>query len=290
MHFSVLSRIISDSIKNDILLIKRLGAGKAIIEAKSADAANRLLSNSVFERNNLRAFIPSFKVLRSGIIRGVDQSISIDCIKENIVSKAKILDIQRLNRRVSDNGKTTYVPSRTISIKFAGQILPSEVVLFNVLYKVEAFVPKAKICYTCYRVGHIGRDYKSSRPRCLFCGSSCEEDHSCPADKSRATCINCGGEHLETSHTFIIKHKSVINLAAQENIPLIEARRIVSSHLSSSPTSQDISTDFKNYPYLPSKSSSPSWNTFKHSPQKTASPLLNRFQYLQHEDDGNHNH
>ncbi|KYQ60028.1 hypothetical protein ALC60_00940 [Trachymyrmex zeteki] len=160
MHFSVLSRIISDSIKNDILLIKRLGAGKAIIEAKSADAANRLLSNPVFEKNNLRAFIPSFKVLRSGIIRGV----------------------------------------LSVQIKFAGQILPSEIVLFNALYKVYAFVPKAKICYTCYRVGHIERDCKSSRPRCLFCGSSCEEDHSCPANKSQATCINCGRASSNLTH------------------------------------------------------------------------------------------
>ncbi|KYN12067.1 hypothetical protein ALC57_15776 [Trachymyrmex cornetzi] len=228
MHFSVLSRIISNSIKNDILLIKRLGAGKTIIEVRSAEAANRLLSNPVFEKNNLRAFIPSFKVLRAGIIIGIDQSISLECIKENIISKTKILYIQRLNRRVTNNGKASYEPSRTICIKFAGQVLPSEVALFNALYKVDAFVPRVKICYVCYRVGYIGRDCKSPRPRCLFCGSPCEDEHSCPADRSRATCINCSGEHLATSHTcsFIIRHKSIINLAAQENIPLIEARRM----------------------------------------------------------------
>jgi len=56
VHFSVLSRVVSVSIKNDILLIKRFGTGKVIIEAKTADAANRLISNSVFDKNGFRAF------------------------------------------------------------------------------------------------------------------------------------------------------------------------------------------------------------------------------------------
>ncbi|NEV49198.1 hypothetical protein EUZ93_01580 [Wolbachia pipientis] len=145
MHFSVLFRIISKSVKNGILLIKKLGAGKVIAEVKSVDAANRLITNPVFEKNNLRAFIPSFKVLRSGIIRGVDQSIPLECIKDNISSKVKILDIQRLNARSTINGKISYVPSRTICIKFSGQTLPSEVAFFNVLYRVDAFVPRNKI-------------------------------------------------------------------------------------------------------------------------------------------------
>ena len=53
MYFSVLSRVVS--IRSDILLIKRLGAGKAIIEAKTADAANRLISNPVFDKNGLHS-------------------------------------------------------------------------------------------------------------------------------------------------------------------------------------------------------------------------------------------
>ncbi|XP_018351979.1 PREDICTED: uncharacterized serine-rich protein C215.13-like [Trachymyrmex septentrionalis] len=54
-HFSVLSRVVSESIRSDILFIKRLGAGKAIIEAKTADAANRLISNPVFDKNGLHS-------------------------------------------------------------------------------------------------------------------------------------------------------------------------------------------------------------------------------------------
>lgn len=223
----------------------------------------------------------------------MDQSISLDCIKENISSKVKILDIQRLNARVVDNGKASYVPSRTICIKFGGQTLPPEVALFNVLYKVDAFVPRAKICYACYRVGHISRDCKSTRPRCLFCGKSREEDHSCPVDQSKALCINCGGEHLATSHVcpYIIRYKSVINLAAQENIPLIEARRIVSPHLPPFSTPQDSRLDFMNFPYRRSPTSSSqrgynpplpgsSSNFIKHPYHPAAALTSNRFQHL----------
>jgi len=78
MHFSVLFRVVSEFIKNNILLIKRLG--KAIIKVKFADVANCLIS--VFDKNNLQAFIPSFKHLRIRIIKDVDQTISLNSLRE----------------------------------------------------------------------------------------------------------------------------------------------------------------------------------------------------------------
>jgi len=78
MHFSVLFRVVSEFIKNNILLIKRLG--KAIIKVKFADVANCLIS--VFDKNNLQAFIPSFKHLRIRIIKDVDQSIALNSLRE----------------------------------------------------------------------------------------------------------------------------------------------------------------------------------------------------------------
>ncbi|KYN08458.1 hypothetical protein ALC62_00567 [Cyphomyrmex costatus] len=113
IHFSVLAKIVSEIARTDILSIKRLGSGKAIVEVRSALAANRLVINSAFAKYNIRVFIPAFKVLRTGIVRDVDQSLTIECIKDNIKSSAKILDIQRLNRRVTTEGQISYLPSRT---------------------------------------------------------------------------------------------------------------------------------------------------------------------------------
>lgn len=291
LHFSILSRVVSESIKSDVLLIKWLGAGKAIIEVKSADTANRVISNSVFEKNSLRAFIPSFKILRTGIIKGIDQSISLDCLRENLTSTVKVLEVH-LNRRMIINGKATYVPSRTICIKFAGQSLPKEVVLFSALYKVDAYIPKARICYVGYRIGHIGRNCKSTKPKCLFCGLTKEEDHSCSIDQLHAKCINCEGEHLATSHTcpIIIKHKTILGLAAQDNIPLVEAKKIVASNSSPSLPSHNTLRYFKNFPYLPNHTSysAPKSYSFPHATPRPPSmtPLVsyNHFQYLDHDD------
>ncbi|KYN18334.1 hypothetical protein ALC57_09353 [Trachymyrmex cornetzi] len=170
-------------------------------------------------------------------------------------------------------------------------MLPPEVALFSVLYKVDAFVPRIKICYTCYRAGHIGKDCKSTQPRCLFCGSPREDNHSCSVDQSRASCINCGREHLATSHTcsLIIKHKTIINLAAKENIPLIEAKRIVSSQLPSSPTSQNTLYDFENFPYLTPSPSFSNPNTHKLASQSNTTSSPRSFQNLHPEDNENRN-
>jgi len=80
---SVLSHV-SESIKSDILLIKRFGVGKAIIEIKTSNAANRLISYPVFDKNDFQAFILSFKIFRIRIIKGIDQSISMNYLRENL--------------------------------------------------------------------------------------------------------------------------------------------------------------------------------------------------------------
>ncbi|XP_018396499.1 PREDICTED: uncharacterized protein LOC108774797 [Cyphomyrmex costatus] len=99
-----------------------------MITVMTATGANRLVENSIFAKHNLKAFIPAFKVLRTGLIQDVPQQFDLDTIKEGLESpRAKILNIQRLNRKITIDNKTKYVPSRTIRIKFAGQILPKEV-------------------------------------------------------------------------------------------------------------------------------------------------------------------
>ncbi|EGI68857.1 hypothetical protein G5I_02435 [Acromyrmex echinatior] len=152
---NILSRIVSEIVSNNIIHIKRLGGIKALVEVKTAEAANRMVANPAFEKHKLKVFIPSFRVLRTGTIKRLDQSLSIDCIKENIRSPAKILDMQRLNRRMIINNQATYIPSRTLCIKFAGQSLPSEIVLFNALYTIEPYIPKVR--------EHDGADECSSK-------------------------------------------------------------------------------------------------------------------------------
>ncbi|XP_018364091.1 PREDICTED: uncharacterized protein LOC108770393 isoform X2 [Trachymyrmex cornetzi] len=103
-HPIVISSIIANSGIPDIQEIKKIGKGKILIEAKSATAANRLVDNPTFSKHNLKAFIPAFRVIREGVIQDVPVELALEYIHTHIETPtAKILDIQRLNRRVTIN-------------------------------------------------------------------------------------------------------------------------------------------------------------------------------------------
>jgi len=92
----------------------------------------------IFPKHNLHVFIPAFKILRTSVIK-VSQQIDLETLKECIESsKAKVLDVQRFNRRSVRDGKVKYIPSRTIRIRFVRQLLPQEV--FNTRLNMR-FVP-----------------------------------------------------------------------------------------------------------------------------------------------------
>jgi len=157
-----------------------------------------------------------------------------------ITSPIKILEIRRLNRRIKVGNDFQYVPSRTICIKFAGQSLPSHIYFYNCRYPVYPFIPKARICYACFRIGHLRKTCKS-KPCCLFYGDPTHEPPGdCANRPTSLKCLNSGGNHLVTSHDCpeVIKHKMALSLAANENISYLDARRSVnfsslfSSHLS----------------------------------------------------------
>ncbi|KYN29439.1 hypothetical protein ALC57_01106 [Trachymyrmex cornetzi] len=150
------------------------------------------------------------------------------------------------------NSQVSYIPSRTLCIKFAGQSLPREISLFNAMYTVEPYVPKARICYVCYRAGHIGKDCKSSKPRCLYCGTDHDRSTDCESRSLPNKCINFGGEHLATLSDcpVIQKHKEIINLAAYENIPHVEAKRIIAAN---NFNRSSIYINPHNFPYISNK-------------------------------------
>jgi len=67
--------------------IKQLGSSKAV-EIRLAEA-NRLLINPAFEKYRIRAFIPLLRS-QTDIIKGIDQSLSLECIKDSIQLSVKI--------------------------------------------------------------------------------------------------------------------------------------------------------------------------------------------------------
>jgi len=189
-------------------------------------------------------------------------------IRESIASPVKFLDIHRLNRRVRIENDIKYLPSRTICVKFSGQSLSQYIYLHNYRYTVSPYVPKARICFSCFRVGHVSKVCKS-RPRCLLCEKA---KHTSPELCSRAQapqcCINCAGNHLATSHLcpHAIKHKMILSLASTQNIPYSEASKSINlpGIYSNFPQISDPRFDYVNFPNtlnLSAKSSPSSFDT-----------------------------
>lgn len=124
---------------------------------------------------------------------------------------------------------STLVLSKTISLTFKGQHLPTSVFLFRIRYAVTPFVSKTSLCYSCFRFGHLKVQCKS-HPRCLHCGKETHGKNTpCPKEKESPYCINCKGSHRAISlqcPTYLF-HKKIRELAAHKNITFFEARKLI---------------------------------------------------------------
>jgi len=256
LHPLHISRLLSQISPRDIVEIRKSGRSRVIAEMRTVDAANRLISSEQLSLHKLKAFIPLHKVLRTGIIRDVPQDFSLEMLRESTSSAVKILEIHRLNRRVKVEGELRYLPSRTVCIKFAGQFLPPHVFVYGYKYDVSPFIPKTRICFSCFRVGHMSKSCKS-QPRCIYCGGNKHnENEDCTLKNSPPECINCKGAHLPTSHEciLVVKHKMVLSLASMENLSIADARkRINDSSSNSLPSFSDPRFDFSGFPSLPQR-------------------------------------
>lgn len=229
-HPLYVSKLIANIAYNDIIEIKKIGKGKIMADLKSHQAANNLVSSELLASHNLQAFIPTYRTLRTGTVRDIPSGIDEDTIFKAIEAPGfNVLEVRRFNKRIREEGNIKYIPSSTICVKFAGQSLPNHVSIFKTRHEVSPFVPKTKVCFKCYRVGHISSSCRGAE-RCLKCGhSKHSEDTICPAEGKPPQCINCQGDHLATSINcpVVIRNGAIAALAATNNISIFEARKLI---------------------------------------------------------------
>ncbi|XP_070516638.1 uncharacterized protein [Cardiocondyla obscurior] len=314
LHPLLVSRSITKITSVDFVECKKVGFGKVMIECRDFNSANKIIDNPDLLNHGLKAFIPSFKLVRSGIIRDIPQELTPQDIIEMIESKCKIIfgrvdnfviitlyftntgiyiyclkriyfntkyegiEVHRLNRRTNTSEGTLFVPSRSICVKFLGQTLPQHIAICKIRHEVHPYVPKTKICYSCFRVGHVSKACKS-KPRCLHCGNlSHPEGEHCTSINNPPNCINCGNSHLATSRdcSVIIRNKQIQSLAAVENIPIFLAREKVNKINNNQGISSDPRSDVANFPFLNSNPSSqciPSFSSFNRFSSLNALPF-----------------
>lgn len=113
-HPLAMARVISSVVGNDTLEIKSIGRGKILTSLKSFSSANALISSISLSNNKYRAFIPSYLVSRTGVIRNIPTEYSESFLKDNLKSTSQISEIRRINRKTTINGKVEFVPTSAV--------------------------------------------------------------------------------------------------------------------------------------------------------------------------------
>lgn len=132
----------------NITSIEKVGLNRVKVGLKTPLDANKLISNPLLNAENLKAYIPNNLLLTKGLLRFVDTSFDDEYLKNNIESNFKILDINRLKRRVtSPEGKSCFVPRQLVVLTFEGNILPKEVIINSVICPVEPYVQRVIQCF-----------------------------------------------------------------------------------------------------------------------------------------------
>ena len=127
---------------------------------------------------------------------------------------------------------------------------------------VDPYIAQPKVCFSCFRFGHVANQCKN--PRCRFCGSSPhEEGHLCPQTNGPHTCLNCKGPHLISDKNCpAFKNQSTIRkIAAYKNIPIKEASQLFYQEKKRSETG--------NIPFEPNFLFNKKNNVQKHATQNT---------------------
>ncbi|XP_070522275.1 uncharacterized protein [Cardiocondyla obscurior] len=96
-----ISRSITKITSVDFIECKKVGFGKVMIECRDFNSANKIIDNPDLLNHGLKAFIPSFKLVRSGIIRDIPQELTPQELIEMIESKYEVIEVHRLNRRTN---------------------------------------------------------------------------------------------------------------------------------------------------------------------------------------------
>ena len=226
-HPILIGKILHSAFPNSIKNISKNNFSRVNVECRDGASANKIVNSlSILEKYDLNAFIPNFRVSREGIIRDVPLEITIDDFIKNASTNLKcpILGGRRFITK-KDNGVLS--PTSTVYLRFDGQEVPEYLTLFHLRLKISPYVSQPKICYNCFRFGHVANQCK--RPRCRFCGDPPHQSGStCPKEKGPFSCLNCDGSHLVTDKTCPAYQDQILvrKIAAYRNTSIKDASNL----------------------------------------------------------------
>lgn len=202
--------------------VKRIGRNRVTLSFTKYQDANDFLNDKRLTDNKYKSFIPSFHVIRMGVIKGVPAEWSLDEVKENIsvpVGCGDVIKLRRLNYKVMVDGSPVWKPSQSVVLTFDGQVLPKRIFMCYNSLLVDLYVFPTIQCFNCCRFGHTQMQCRS-KPRCYKCGQG-HTGSSCDIEEDCASCCLCSGLHFAIN-------KRCPEFERQKNIKLTMAQSAIS--------------------------------------------------------------
>ncbi|KYQ56040.1 hypothetical protein ALC60_05023 [Trachymyrmex zeteki] len=171
----VVSKLVGD---NNVVEIKSAGHNKVSVSFKNYEKANSLIDLEALKAHNLKASIPAFRILRSGVIKNVSLDISEDTIQNDFSSTAKIISVRAKS--------------------------PPLAYLYVRFFSVMPYIPRVLMCFACLRFGHISLIVKVLHVALSVNRHEKNRGHEkiedCPRHQLPPSCCNCGQEHFPSSN------------------------------------------------------------------------------------------
>ena len=211
--------------KYDVVDIKRKGRYRVEVLFKHREEANRFLADGTMRKDHdLVAFFPGHRKMRRGIVKGIPVDFTEDDIVRGYEGNFEIEAVKRMKKKVknAETNEKEWVDCQTVLITFAGQDLPSEIVIYKVKSKVEPYVPRPMQCFKCFRYGHTSKTCRG-KDMCIMCG---KEKHQDKCSVKSPNCYHCSGQHKSTDFNCPIykKYEQINTIMSFENLSFIEAK------------------------------------------------------------------
>ena len=147
-----------------------LNGRRLLVKANGKLQQEKLLQLTSLGGSKVRVHIPEVAASLRGVITNVPLDVSMDELKTGFRGGV-VLEARRLQTRKGGGEK---VDSLSVLLEF-GEVLPKDVQLGYVNYRVTEFVPLPMRCYRWQRMGHPA-DLCRGKIRCSRCGG--EHDYS----------------------------------------------------------------------------------------------------------------
>lgn len=209
--------------------VKRIGRNRVSLSFSHLEDANKFLNDKKLTECKYKAFIPSFSVMRMGIVKGVPVEWSLEEVMSNVsvpLGTGKVIKVRRLNYKTMVDGSAVWKPSQTVVLTFDGQVLPKRIFMCYNALPVDLYIFPTIQCFNCCRYGHTKTQCRS-KPCCYKCGQG-HSGSTCNVEEDFVSCCLCTGNHFAINKRCpeFERQKSIKLSMAQSCLSYAEASKL----------------------------------------------------------------